>query len=88
MLRSEHEMWRRVKIRCSQYFNNIVEQDHRAIKSRCRAMKCLKSFKTATVAISGIEFAHRMRKRQFVGLTRDRSQPVNLARTGFAAVMT
>jgi hypothetical protein len=43
----------------------VVEQDHRAIKQRSRAMLELKSFHTAAVTFSGIELAHRIRKRQF-----------------------
>jgi len=33
-LRRESCIWRRVKVRTCQYLNNIVEQDHRAIKAR------------------------------------------------------
>ena len=32
-----------IKIRCCQYLNNIVEQDHRRVKSRLRPMLGLKS---------------------------------------------
>jgi transposase-like protein len=35
-----------VVIRSSRYLNNIVEQDHRAIKRRCAPMLALKSFRT------------------------------------------
>jgi putative transposase len=55
-----------VHVRTCQYLNNIVEQDHRAIKRRCTPMLGFKSVKTAAVTISGIELAHRIRKRQFV----------------------
>jgi hypothetical protein len=54
-----------VTIRARRYLNNVVEQDHRAIKQRCRPMLGLKSFPTAAVTFSGIELAHRIRKRQF-----------------------
>jgi transposase-like protein len=54
-----------VVIRQRRYLNNIVEQDHRAIKQRCAAMLGLKSFKTAAVTLAGVELAHRIRKRQF-----------------------
>ena len=47
------------------YLNNIVEQDHRAIKRRCAAMLGLKSFSTAAITLAGVELAHRIRKRQF-----------------------
>lgn len=52
-------------VRTCRYLNNIVEQDHRAIKRRCASMLSLKSFRTAAVTLSGIELAHRVRKRQF-----------------------
>jgi hypothetical protein len=45
--------------------NNIVEQDHRAIKRRCAPMLALKSFRTAAVTLAGVELAHRIRKGQF-----------------------
>ncbi len=42
-LRREHVKWRHVKVRTSQYLNNLIEQDHRAIKARLRSTKGLKS---------------------------------------------
>ena len=45
--------------------NNLVEQDHRAVKRRCVAMHGLKSFDAARITIAGVELAHRIRKRQF-----------------------
>jgi transposase-like protein len=38
LLRREHPAWRRVRVRSSKYLNNIIEQDHRAIKRRCASM--------------------------------------------------
>ena len=87
LLRREHATWRRVKVRSCKYLNNIIEQDHRAIKVKCRAMKSFQSFQTAKTTIAGIELAHRIRKRQFVGLDRNRSRPIDHARAWFAAVM-
>jgi hypothetical protein len=52
-------------MRTRRYLNNIVEQDHRAIKRRCAAMLGFKSFATAAVTLAGVELAHRIRKRQF-----------------------
>jgi transposase-like protein len=49
----------------NQYLNNLIEQDHRAIKRRCASMGGFKSFHSAAVTLSGIELAHRIRKRQF-----------------------
>jgi transposase-like protein len=61
----EDRRWRSVTVRSNRYLNNIVEQDHRAIKRRCAAMLAMKSFKTAKIALAGIELAHRIRKGQF-----------------------
>ena len=50
---------RRVK-----YLNNIIEQDHRAIRRRWRAAQCFRSFHAAERALEGIEALHMMRKGQ------------------------
>jgi transposase-like protein len=65
LLREENPRWRTVRVRSSRYLNNIVEQDHRAIKRRCAPMLGFKGFANATVTIAGIELAHRVRKQQF-----------------------
>jgi transposase-like protein len=65
LLRREHPCWRNVRVRTNKYLNNIVEQDHRAIKRRCASMAGFKSFANAAITIAGIELAHRIRKRQF-----------------------
>jgi transposase-like protein len=54
-----------VQVRTSKYLNNIVEQDHRAIKRRCASMAGFKSLTIAAISIAGIELAHRIRKGQF-----------------------
>jgi transposase-like protein len=73
LLRRENPKWTYVEVRSSKYLNNIVEQDHRAIKILCASMKGFKSFANASVTIAGIELAHRIRKRQFsFGLGRQR----------------
>jgi len=64
-LRREDHRWKYVHIRTSQYLNNIVEQDHRAIKGRCRMMMGFKSYRTAAVTLAGPELVHRIRKGQF-----------------------
>ncbi len=66
LLRREHPCWRNVEVRTSRYLNNIIEQDHRAIKRRCASIAGFKSFANAAVTIAGIELAHRIRKRQFM----------------------
>jgi transposase-like protein len=51
-----------VVVRSCRYLNNIVEQDHRAIKRRCAWMTGFESFRSAANTLAGIE---RIRKRQF-----------------------
>jgi transposase-like protein len=53
-----------IRIRQSQYLNNRIEQDHRAIKRRIRPMLGFKSVNSARVILSGIEMIHMMRKGQ------------------------
>jgi hypothetical protein len=65
LLREEDSRWQHVTVRARRYLNNLIEQDHRAIKQRSRSMLGLKSFHTAAVTFSGIELAHQIRKRQF-----------------------
>jgi transposase-like protein len=38
LLRHEHPCWRNVTVRTNRYLNNVIEQDHRAIKRRCASM--------------------------------------------------
>jgi transposase-like protein len=65
LLGEKDSRWQHVTVRARRYLNNVIEQDHRAIKQRSRPMLGLKSFHTAAVTFSGIELAHRIRKRQF-----------------------
>src|ERR1700756_2342771 len=53
------------KVRSSKYLNNVIEQDHRNIKSRTNVMLGFKRFRSAATTISGIELMHRIRKGQF-----------------------
>jgi transposase-like protein len=53
-----------IRIRQSQYLNNRIEQDHRAIKRRTRPMLGFKSMNNARVILGGIEMVHMMRKGQ------------------------
>src|SRR5450631_3853454 len=67
--------WRNVEVRTCKYLNNIVEQDHRAIKRRCASMAGFKSFDNAAITLAGIELAHRIHKRQFsFGIGRPRRE--------------
>jgi transposase-like protein len=65
LLRDQDSRWKAVLVRSCRYLNNIVEQDHRAIKRRCAPMLGFKSVETAAVTLSGIELAHRIHKQQF-----------------------
>jgi len=53
------------KLRSSKCLNNLIEHDHRHVKSRVNVMLGFKCFRNAAVAISGIELLHRIRKGQF-----------------------
>jgi putative transposase len=63
-LRREDPKWMFVQV-SSQYLNNLIEQDHRAVKRRCASMGGFKSFDSAAITSAGIELAHRIRKKQF-----------------------
>jgi transposase-like protein len=54
-----------IGIRKVKYLNNIVEQDHRAVKRLPRPMLRFKSFRAAQAVLSGIELTHMIRKGQF-----------------------
>ena len=51
-------------VRQVKYLNNIVEQDHRAIKRVTRPMLNFKSFRAARNVLAGIELMHMIRKGQ------------------------
>src|SRR5665811_357999 len=53
-----------ILMRQNKYLNNIVEQDHRAIKRITRPMLGFKSFWSARIIIAGIETMHMLRKGQ------------------------
>jgi transposase-like protein len=59
----------RAVVRQVKYLNNMVEQDHRAIKRRPRPMLNFQPFRSARNVLSGIELMHMIRKGQcvFVG---------------------
>ena len=56
-----------IVLRQAKYLNNIVEQDHRAIKRRTRPLLGFKSFLSAAMTLAGIELMHRIRKGQLKG---------------------
>jgi putative transposase len=48
------------------YLNNMIEQDHRAVKRVTRPMLGFKSFDAAQDTLIGIELMHMLKKRQLV----------------------
>ena len=59
-------------LRQVKYLNNVVEQDHRAIKRQVRPMMGFKSFWSAAVTLAGIELMHMIRKGQLKAAGRPR----------------
>jgi putative transposase len=55
-----------IAIRQVKYLNNIVEQDHRAVKRITRSMLGFKAFTAAQDTLVGIELMHMIKKRQLV----------------------
>ncbi|MFZ6691778.1 IS6 family transposase [Undibacterium sp. SXout20W] len=53
-----------ITLRQSKYLNNLVEQNHRAIKRRTRPMLGFKKFHCVTKLIAGIETMHMVKKGQ------------------------
>jgi len=71
-----------IEIRRIKYLNNIVEQDHRAIKRMVRPMLGFRAFWSAVATLSGIELMHMIRKGQLRvrGKLRPAQQFYSLAR--------
>ena len=63
-LKRTRELGRRCRCRPVRYLNNVVEQDHRAIKRRVRASQGFRSFHSAWRTIQGIETVNMIRKGQ------------------------
>jgi putative transposase len=55
-----------ITVRQVKYLNNIVEQDHRAVKRMTSPMLGFKSFRAAANVVAGFELMHMIRKAQFV----------------------
>jgi transposase-like protein len=62
-------------MRQSKYLNNLVEQDHRAVKRVVRPMLGFKSFWSARCTLAGIEVMHAICKGQLVTTRNDRQTP-------------
>lgn len=54
-----------ITVRQVKYLNNIVEQDHRAVKRATMPMLGFKSFRSAASVLAGIELMHTICKSQF-----------------------
>jgi IS6 family transposase len=63
-LKKNRALGRRCRCRPVRYLNNIVEQDHRAIKRRVRASQGFRSFRAAARTIQGLEMVKMIRKGQ------------------------
>jgi len=57
-----------IELRQSKYLNNLIEQDHRAIKRIVRPMLGLKNFRCARAVIAGIETMHLIKKGQLAAM--------------------
>ena len=60
-----------MKIRQIQYLNNVVAQDHRAIKRVTWPMLGFKAFEATQATLTGIELMHMIKKKQMVIEVRD-----------------
>ena len=63
-LKQTGELGRRCRCRTAPYLNNIIEQDHRAIKRRVRAKQWFREFQAARRTIQGYEAVNTLRKGQ------------------------
>lgn len=57
---------KQIIVRQVKYLDNIVEQDHRAVKRVTKPMLNRKSFQAAKGVLAGIELMHMIRKRRFI----------------------
>jgi putative transposase len=60
----QEETGQTIEIRQCKYLNNLVEQDHRAVKRIVRPMLGFKSFRSASITLQGIELMHMIKKDQ------------------------
>lgn len=63
-LKQTGKLGRRCRCRPVRFLNNVVEQDHRAIKRRVRAMQGFRAFHSAVRTLQGIETMNMIRKGQ------------------------
>ena len=76
-LKKERALRSRCHHRPVQYLNNIIEQDHRAIKRRVKAKQGFREFKAARRTIQGYEAMNIIRKGQVRWLSRSDVQRQN-----------
>jgi IS6 family transposase len=69
-LKNDNTLSKTVEVRQIKYLNNIVEQDHRAVKRITHPMLGFQSFHTASRTLKGIEIMHMVKKGQVDGLNR------------------
>jgi transposase-like protein len=86
LLAAEDQRWRNVEVTARRYLNNVVEQDHRAIKQRCAPMLGLKTLRSAAITLAGIELAHRIRKQQYSLPTGQGNRALSLKESWAAAL--
>ncbi len=70
VLKAEGTLPRRVRLRQCKYLNNIIEQDHRAVKKRVWLAKGYGSFQSAWRTLQGIETMHMINKGRVKWLTK------------------
>ena len=58
----------KIELRQSKYLNNLIEQDHRAVKRIVRPMLGFKNFRCARAVIAGIETMHMIKKGQLAAI--------------------
>jgi transposase-like protein len=70
-LKEEGALDKNCRHRVGRYLNNVVEQDHRAIKRRVKASQHFRSFWGAWRTLAGYEAIHMIRKGQASGSSSD-----------------
>ncbi len=68
MLKADEMLPETTELRQKKYLNNIIEQDHRAIKRLTRAVIRFNSFNTARQTLKGFEAMNMVRKGQVQGV--------------------
>src|SRR4051812_11232188 len=69
-LKDDGTLPRRVRLRQCKYLNNIIEQDHRAVKKRVWLAKGYGSFQSAWRTLQGIEAMNMIRKGRVRGVAK------------------